>query len=113
MMVGIPLAPAGWGWMLSGLMRFHVRSEEGIDFRLISRSFGFKPIQDLAIQANGNGSFRLWDPEYGTLKECFALFRNIGGIDIRILEGINSCPVRLRSLFGSVLFHVCLPFWLK
>lgn len=97
----------------SSFVRFHVGSEQGVDPRLIPRSLCLEPLQDLAVQANGDSSFWLREPEYGTLEERFALFRNIGSINLRVFEGINSYPVRPRSLLGSGLLHVCSPFVLR
>lgn len=94
-------------------MRLHVGTEQGVDPRLIPRSLCLEPLQDLTVQSNGHGSFWFWESEHGTLKERLALLRNIGGIDLRIFERVNSCPVCPRSLLGSTFLHVCSPFLLK
>lgn len=97
----------------SGLVRFHVGSEEGVDSRLIARPFGLKPLQDLLIQPNGNCRLWLRESEDGTSEEGFPLLRDIGGIDGLILQRINFCPVRPRPLLGSTFLHVYWPFALR
>jgi len=43
-----------------------------VDSRLITRALGFEPIQDLTVQANGDGGFWLGKSEHGTLEEGLA-----------------------------------------
>lgn len=57
-----PTHEGHWTVFISAFMRFHVCSEQGVDPRLIPWSVGFEPIQDLTIQTDGDGSFRLGQP---------------------------------------------------
>ena len=50
------------GYVASSFVRFQVGTEQGVDPCLIPWPFGFEPFQDLTIQANRDGSFRLGQP---------------------------------------------------
>jgi hypothetical protein len=65
-------------------VRFHVGPEKGVDPCLIARSLCLEPIQNLAIQANGHGGFSLGKPQERAFEEGFALFGDIGEIDVFI-----------------------------
>lgn len=98
---------------VSGLVRFHVGSEKGVDARLIAWTLGFEPLQYLLIEPDGDGRLRLRQPEHRPLEEGFPLFQDIGRINRLILERINFCPVRPRPLLGNSFLHVCSPFALR
>src|SRR5438128_1656819 len=60
------------------LVRFHVRTQQRIDARLVAASVRLEPVQHLTIQPDGYGRFRLWEPKHGAFEEGFALLWNIG-----------------------------------
>lgn len=70
----------------SGLVRFHIRAEQRVDPRLIPRPLCLEPIQDLTIQTNGHRCLWLGKPEHRTFEEGFTLLRNIGSVDLLLLE---------------------------
>ena len=98
---------------VSGLVRFHIGSEERVDAGLIPGAFCFEPLQYLLIEPDRDRRLGFRQPKDRALEEGLPLFRDIGRINSFILQRINSCPVRPRPLLGSVFLHVCSPFALR
>ena len=84
----------GWGLRL---VRFHIRPQERVDARLVAASLSLEPIQHVTIQPDGHGRFRLREPKHGSLEEGFTLLRDIGEINLAVLQGVNFGPIGPRG----------------
>src|SRR5579862_8708069 len=95
---------------------FHIRSEHGIDPRLVALLFP-EPVEEIRVQADGDGPLRRGNHDAGLFPECricrarrrIVLKRTP---DLRIAQRADSLPIsacRDGRSSSMLLFHAALP----
>ena len=79
------------------VLGIHVEAQDGVDAGLVAFALGLEPVQDICIQADGDGMLGRRNAQQGAVKEFIALFGQVGEIDLVILQGRQALPVSLRG----------------
>jgi hypothetical protein len=107
-----PGAP-GRGWLCDPFLRFDVGAENGVHAGEMAFAVGLEPLDDVAVEAQVNGSFAGRQGDAGGLPEIFSERFGAWGVGAGPVEtaGAHRFDFAKRiSRRSRFLLHVCLPF---